>query len=198
MKINYSYLFLSILLVEAIANRVQAMDEKNHQSIKKSNLLEYLNKKKNILLDKYKVDIYLNNYFIQRMKIDIKDKSNTVKLCLFLKNLNILGLKDNYIQIGSRLGREQQYFYIQGWIKNSQISPYQSNLSLDLSIPQLGLLSNPRGYINLINWDSGSIVAFIKHIYNYYYNCFNVEDNHSSQDSAYVSLNGGINIVKLQ
>lgn len=214
MQSNYSYLFLSICIASssfsnkinaALPEKISNQDEYifdsvlfRGQSIGQTNLLERLTKKQNILPGTYKVDVYVNNHFIQRMQLEFKDTKNNVQPCFLKDNLKLVGLNENYIQLASQLNTQQACFFIQDQVKDSRVDLNFSNLRLDLSIPQNELLNVPRGYVSPSEWNSGNSIGFVNYIANFYHNSFKSLDSHLHHESAYLSLNGGLNIGKLQ
>ncbi|WP_227614481.1 fimbria/pilus outer membrane usher protein [Acinetobacter sp. 'aerobic (ED)'] len=168
------------------------------QSIDSSNLLERLNKKQNVLPGNYKVDVYLNNQFIQRIQLDFNDTEYGVKPCFSSDIIELLGLQKSYIEIASMLEAQKSCFYIQENIKDSEVNLDLSNLRLNISIPQAAILHIPRGYVNPAEWSKGESIGFINYNTNFYHNSFKTGDNNFSQESAYLSLNGGVNFGKLQ
>ncbi len=168
------------------------------QSINSSNLLSRLNKKQEILPGEYKVDVYVNSHFIQRMQLEFNETNYGVMPCFSSENIKLLGLQKNYIEMASALNAKGSCFYIQEQIKDSEVNLDFNNLRLKISIPQTALMHIPRGYVNPAEWNEGNSIAFVNYSTNFYHNSFKTGENKFSQESAYLSLNGGINFGKLQ
>ena len=65
-----------------------------------------------------------------------------------------------------------------------------SDFRLDLSIPQVALVRNPRGYVNPELWDRGVTAATL----GYNASTYQTTNNGRSSNQGYISLNAGFNI----
>ena len=65
-----------------------------------------------------------------------------------------------------------------------------SDFRLDLSIPQISLARNPRGYVNPALWDQGVVAATL----GYNASSYQTTVNGRSNNQGYVGLNAGLNI----
>lgn len=66
----------------------------------------------------------------------------------------------------------------------------QSNLRLDISVPQASLRQMPRGYVSPQYWDAGVPAAML----NYNLNSYRSSSHGISQTSTYLGLNAGLNL----
>lgn len=70
-------------------------------------------------------------------------------------------------------------------------------LKLSLTIPQSLLNIRPRGYVDPESFQTGANLSFVNYLANYYHVSYSGH-NISSMDSAWLSLNGGINLAGWQ
>ncbi|WP_288440946.1 fimbria/pilus outer membrane usher protein [uncultured Pseudomonas sp.] len=131
----------------------------------------------------YKLDIYLNGQFSESTNIELKsDTENNVKPCLTSEVLTRLGVDLNKIT---------GYDGCNAALVSKSVVDI-NHLRLNLSIPQSLLKRTPRGYVDPNDLDQGSTVAFINYLSNYYHAEYS-GDTSNKQNSAFASLNGGIN-----
>lgn len=145
----------------------------------------------------YKVDIYINNKFIENTNIRFKEISdNEVEPCFELEQLERAGVisqfkSDKETQISAC---EQLTHYV----TTSSTKFNQAQLRLDLSIPQSLIKTLPRGYVLPSQLDDGASIGFVNYYANYYHNSYAGYGQSHQQNSAYLSLNGGMNFGKWQ
>lgn len=168
------------------------------QSVNQSGLMQRLSQKQSVLAGQYKVDVYVNGHFVERMQLEFKDDSSDVQPCFQPEMLKSIGLLDSYVQTASQLSAKQQCFFLSQQVKGSQLYLDFSNLRLNLTIPQSELRYVPRGYVNPKEWNAGSSIGFINYIANYYYNSYETDVGRLNQDAAYLSVTGGVNFGKWQ
>ena len=65
-----------------------------------------------------------------------------------------------------------------------------SDFRLDVSVPQIALARNPRGYVSPELWDEGVTSATLA----YYANSYHTHSNGVGSDQTFLSLTGGINV----
>lgn len=168
------------------------------QSATQAGLMQKLGQKQTLIAGLYKVDVYVNGRFIERMQIDFKEIQQEVQPCFQPDMLKHIGLQQHYIDQAEQLIAQQQCFVMLSQVKGSEVQVDFGRLRLNLSIPQQELQYLPRGYVNAAEWNAGSRIAFVNYIASYYYNATTTETSPSHQDSAYLSLNSGINLGKWQ
>lgn len=157
------------------------------QSVNQSGLMQRLSQKQSVLAGQYKVDVYVNGHFVERMQLEFKDDSSDVQPCFQPEMLKSVGLLDSYVQTASQLSAQQQCFFLSQQVKGSQLYLDFSNLRLNLTIPQSELRYVPRGYVNPKEWNAGSSIGFINYIANYYYNSYETDVTAKSGCSLFVS-----------
>ena len=141
----------------------------------------------------YKVDIFINNQFIEKANIRfIETDHNKVQPCFKLEQLeraSVLVKSSDHLDtcqtLEQAVGRGHSQFDI-------------SRLRLDLSIPQSLMKQTPRGYVPPSQLEDGETIGFINYYANYFYSDYDNYGKSFKQDSAYLSLNGGINFGKWQ
>lgn len=167
-------------------------------------MIERFNHADQVEAGRYKVDIYINGRFFERSNIkfekDEKNKQGAVA-CLnadLIERAGILGDMDYRQQHkeNARVQSAQCLTLVQ--VATGSVSSFDfSNLRLDLTVPQSLMKNLPRGYVNPSELDVGTSIGFINYMGNYYYTESRLGD-HLNNESAFLSLNGGINIGKWQ
>ena len=167
------------------------------QSAHNTALLERLSQKETVLPDLYKVDVYVNRQFIQRMELDfIEREHQKVEPCFDLEMLQKLGIAEQtLININAQA---QKCIFLSVYIPSSRIDFDFKRLRLDISLPQSEMRNLPRGYVSPTEWDAGNRIGFVNYAGNYYHTSYQYSGHSQEQSAAYVSLNGGINIGKWQ
>lgn len=150
-------------------------------------LIDKLNNGDTIISGDYKLDIYLNNQFITNRLINFKDQKGSAQPCFTLDFISKLKIKSTNLSSG----HTQSCYFLNELITSAYTKVNLSSLRLDITIPQADLVNTPAGYIPLKDLDSGSSIAFINYLANYYH----VDNSRSNnQDSTYVFFNGGVNL----
>lgn len=154
-----------------------------------------LSKGDEITAGTYKVDLYINNQFIENTSIQFKEtESNSVQPCFELNQLKRASILIDENDTHSN----NSCSFLEQRVDNSSSHFDLSRLRLDLSIPQTLMKQVPRGYIAPSQLDDGTSIGFINYYANYYHNSYDGFGHSYQQDSSYLSLNGGINIGKWQ
>ncbi len=137
----------------------------------------------------YKVDLYVNNHFIENTNIRfIEDQDRSVQPCFQLEQLNRASILTSSSEIQDACGTLEQ-------LVGSGSSQFDhARLRLDLSIPNSLMKQTPRGYVAPSQLESGSSIGFINYYANYYHNNYDSLGQSYKQDSTYLSLNGGMNV----
>ncbi|USA47467.1 fimbrial biogenesis outer membrane usher protein [Acinetobacter sp. C26M] len=161
----------------------------------------------------YKVDVYVNNRFIERRTIEFKPNetsSQGITPCLttdFLDNAGVLGdvayRQQQEKTRESMLSKKQEQnpsCLILDEIAPSSTAYFDfSLLRLNLTIPQSLMRNIPRGYVKPTELSSGESIGFINYTGNYYYSDIkNSQYSNTRQDSSFLNLNGGVNWGKWQ
>lgn len=154
-----------------------------------------LSKGDEITAGTYKVDLYINNQFIDNTSIQfIEAENNSVQPCFELNQLKRASVLIEEKESDST----NACIFLNQRINNSSSNFDLSRLRLDLSIPQSQMKQVPRGYVAPSQLDEGTSIGFINYYANYYRNKYDGFGQSYQKDSSYLSLNGGINIGKWQ
>ena len=149
----------------------------------------------------YRVDIYLNNDFItshdvefqaqKALKTGLPSSSDDTGLtaCLSAKVLGDLGI-DLSIPEDKKQPAEGKCIDIATLIEGAKASFDFGKQRLDLSVPQVALKNNARGYIPPEKWDQGINALLL----NYNLNGSNRKDSSGDSSSNFLGLNGGANL----
>lgn len=153
--------------------------------------------KNSIAAGSYKVDVYVNTYFIDALDIDfVTQEDGSVSLCLQPEVFKSTGIKFTP-ETATHAKTGKGCFLFSQVVKGGSVDMNMAQLRLNLSVPQTGMNIVPRGYVNPEDLDAGSSVGFVNYISNYYHVSYS-GNNSTDQDSAWVSLNGGLNFGKWQ
>lgn len=156
----------------------------------------------------YRVDVYINNSFIAARDIEFKsakdasdiDKTTAVKgnvstgdtsLTPFLtiKELEAIGVNVKAIPVLKDLPVDK-VVGVEKSIPGAKATFDFENLRLDLSIPQINMKNNARGYIPPDQWDEGINALLLN--YNFTGNESSISGNRESD--KFLSLQSGINL----
>ncbi|ENU92834.1 hypothetical protein F971_01821 [Acinetobacter vivianii] len=177
------------------------------------NMIERFNEAEKVEAGTYKVDLYVNNRFIERRAIEFKPlKENTqgVEPCFMpdlLENAGIVGSWDYRQQQEQRKKNvsagtqetDQECLSLKAVAPESTVYFDFSLLRLNLTIPQSLMKNMPRGYVKPSELNAGESIGFINYTGNYYYtNTKNIYGKHLDRDSGFLNLSGGINLGKWQ
>ncbi|MFU0886400.1 fimbria/pilus outer membrane usher protein [Kluyvera sichuanensis] len=156
--------------------------------------LTRLTKKNTILPGQYKMDLYINGRFAEQLNVDFTEQADgAVKPCIKPEMLAVIGLK----QFDELKNEKGTCPLIEQLAKGSSATLDVSRLRLDFNIPQVLLNKIPRGYVNPAELDTGASLGFANYVANYYHVSYSGNDI-DDRESAWLSLNGGINLGSWQ
>lgn len=144
----------------------------------------------------YRADVYVNDGWRGRRDVLMKEGADRrVRPCFSIAMLEQLGVDFARINDGRQdqweNGKDQCYA-IDDVVKGSAANFNSGDLRLDVSIPQLYLRANARGYVDPKYWDSGlPFAGFVN--YNamaYHYNT----GVGGANNQYYLGVNGGLNV----
>ncbi len=159
--------------------------------------LEQFTRKDSIAAGIYKVDVYVNTKFIDSLSVDfVNNADNSVALCLQPEVFKSAGIKFDP-QASAHAKTDKGCFLFSQAVKGGSVDMNMAQLRLNLSVPQTSMSNDARGYVNPDDLDVGSAMGFVNYISNYYHVSYSGE-NTNDQDSAWLSLNGGLNLGKWQ
>ncbi len=142
----------------------------------------------------YKLDVYVNQSFIGNYPIAFVADNNEVLPCISTDLIRDIGFKE-ISEINN--GSEKRCYFISTVSPQAKSKTDLSIFKLSIVVPQALLKTRPRGYVNPDNYDTGVNIGFANYITNYYHVSYS-DNNINNQDSAWLSLNGGLNIATWQ
>lgn len=150
-----------------------------------------------ILPGEYNLDIYINGTWYGKRQIEFKETADnsTAFTCFTAKQLLEYGVKAQVIKDQFQLASDNCQV-LSTWIEGAFYKFDSSRLRLDLSIPQVSMQQNARGYIDPSVWDRGINAAFASYNANAY-KTFNSEKG-ADRTNAFLSLNAGANLASWQ
>lgn len=152
--------------------------------------LSRFNKTNSIEPGRYQVDLYLNDHFIRHLEMTFVQVNGETSACYIPDTLMAAGVKKEAL---SQPVMHGDCLDLNATLPGSSSHLDFSQLRLNLSVAQKWVSVLPRGYVDPRNLDSGSSIGFL----NYNANQYHVDALNGSRqrrvDSAYVSLNGGVN-----
>ncbi len=147
-----------------------------------------------VLPGEYRADMVINGKLVMRQDIRINagpDGSNPV-VCVnrgLLERVGVDMLKLSAHAIAS-LESGVTCLDIGQLIKGATASFSPSSQQLDISIPQIVLRRDARGYVSPELWDRGVTAGMVSYTFNANHN----RTDYGSDDSAYLGLNAGLNL----
>ncbi|HIE0995333.1 TPA: fimbria/pilus outer membrane usher protein [Pseudomonas aeruginosa] len=146
----------------------------------------------------YKVDVFLNGRFVDRAEVKFAaDKDGVVQPCLSLALLGKAAVSSPSLDSSVEGLAGRDCIVMENTIAGSSSKLDLARLRLDLSIPQSLLKKVPRGYVDPAELDAGATIGFLNYIANYYHVSYS-GGYASTQDSSYLSINGGLNLGEWQ
>jgi outer membrane usher protein len=142
----------------------------------------------------YQTEVYLNNAWSGNTSVRFFAPSATASAVpcvdvhlLELLNLHPTGLSEKTLSL---LKDPMACVDIDALIPQATLYFNLPKLRLDVSVPQAYLSLMPRGYVSPEYWDAGVPAAMLNYTFNGYHNTSEGQD----QSSAYLGLNGGVNL----
>lgn len=139
----------------------------------------------------YRVDVYVNDQYaftrdINFVESDKAQDATGLLPCLDLKTLQGFGV--NTAQYEGLSDPNQQCIDFSSIIEGANSQFQFDKLKLDISLPQVALLNQVRGYISPDQWDNGINGLFLN------YNLSGYNNSKTDSDSAFLRLDNGLNI----
>ena len=144
----------------------------------------------------YTIDLYVNGDWVAHAdaRFDVPPGGDSAMACFDRALIERIGLDKTAL---SDVGHAEMVKVMTGGcadlarlVEGAKQSFEMSDFRLDLSIPQIALMRNPRGYVNPELWDEGVTSATL----GYYANTYHYSNHGMSSDQGYLGLNGGVNI----
>ena len=150
-----------------------------------------------ILPGEYNLDIYINGTWYGKRQIEFKasDDNTSASTCFTAKQLLEYGVKAQVVKDKIQIAQDNCQA-LDNWVEGAFYKFDTSRLRLDLSIPQVSMQQNARGYIDPSVWDRGIDAVFASYNANAY-KTFN-SDGREDRTNAFLSLNTGANLASWQ
>ncbi len=146
-----------------------------------------------VLSGDYYLDLYVNGSWKGRNELSFRAAPGQVnaQTCFTLDRLSAYGVDLSTID-GVDQALDNECRSLQGWLPGASARFDNSTMRLDLTIPQANMRRQARGYVDPAFWDPGINAGFL----GYNFNALHMENNDvgRDQDSAYLMLNGGVNL----
>lgn len=150
--------------------------------------LEKLSKNDAILPGNYKLDVYINKQFLGHFPVIVKAYAGRDLPCLsaiLIRSIRFKKLASDDVSDG-------KCYFLADLEPKATAHLSISSFRMDITIPQSLLIVKPRGWINPAEYDTGIDIGFFNYLTNYYHVSYSGQ-NVNNQDSAWLSLNGGVN-----
>ena len=143
----------------------------------------------------HRVDLYVNERWIGRHSIRFEQSSDNALIarpCFDLQAINLLGIDVEKLNESARntLASGAQCAAFDALTEGGTAKYDSSNQRLDISVPQIFLQSQARGYVSPSLWDEGITAASLQYDYNAYRT---EQSSFRPQASQYLGLRGGVN-----
>ena len=141
----------------------------------------------------YRSDIYLNEILINRRDIEIRSVAGKKEtfVCIDQTLVDQLGIiLPNPSEYSSARLNLDLCINLESLIPDSKVTFDLSELRADISVPQLYLKRNVRGYVNESEWDEGINAGFLTYAVSGSRN----EINDITSNQLYANLNWGLNL----
>lgn len=177
----------------ALAEDVQFNDVFLPQDSRSLDLTQY-QKGNPVLPGEYRADVAVNGRLVSRQDIRINAEADgsSPTICINRGLLELIGVDLRKLSPEATLSLEsgKQCLDLAQLIEGASASFSPSTQQLDLSIPQIALRRDARGYVSPELWDRGVTAGTLS---------YNVNANHNKTrtgdyDSAYMGLNTGLNV----
>jgi len=138
----------------------------------------------------YSVDVFVNEMLITRESITFRDVGGQVKPCFTRNLLAVLGVDTAKLE-ASGANLDGACLDLETLIPDATVQTDAGDLRLNLSIPQVSLLRNARGYVDPKLWQNG-VNAFTL---GYSFNASQFESEFGATSrQAYLGLEAGLNL----
>lgn len=150
-----------------------------------------------ILAGDYNLDIYINGtWYGKRLVTFVATKNDeSAYTCFTAKQLLEYGVRAEIIKERLQTNKNDCRT-LNEWLDDSFYKFDTSKLRLDVSIPQIAMQQNARGYIDPSLWDRGINAGFVSYNINTYKSFNNESDKDTT--NAFLTLNTGANIASWQ
>lgn len=142
-----------------------------------------------ILPGDYTLDVSVNNLFLGRFSVSVKTRADNALPCFSTELIQAIGFRR---PAPAKSGQTSCVFMDE--IEPRAVTHLSiSDFSMNIIVPQSLLNQKPRGWINPAEYDTGINAAFANYLVNYYHVSY-ADSELKHQDSAWLALNGGVNL----
>jgi len=141
---------------------------------------------------KYRVDIYLNDNFIETRDINFVEEGGKLMPQLSPRNLTEMGVKTDAFSVLNSFSPDALISDPGKYIPSASSSFNFGSQRLDISIPQAALTGEARDFVDPALWDQGMPALFLD--YNLSGADTRYENKEGSENNLFLSLNSGINL----
>lgn len=141
----------------------------------------------------YKLDVYVNQNFIGNYLVSYQLRGKAVQPCFSPALISDMSFKD----IKENLKNNKKCLFLDQITSSAVDKTDMPTLKLSITVPQASLNIRSRGYVNPDSFQTGTNLGFINYLANYYHVSYS-GSSISSMDSAWLSLNGGLNLAGWQ
>lgn len=139
----------------------------------------------------YRVDIYLNNNWVDMRDVSFVEANGRLSPQLTPIQLRDMGVKLAAFPLLQQLPSDKPLSDLEQYIPQADSRFDFGQQRLYLSIPQAALISEARGYVDPAEWDQGLPAALV----NYNFSGANTHHNSSgNEESYYLNLRSGANL----
>ncbi len=150
-----------------------------------------------ILPGEYSLDVYVNGTWFGKQRLVFKstpdEKSSFT--CFTPKQLLEYGIKAELIKQKAK-NSANSCLPLEQWVDEAFYNFDISSLKLEVSIPQVAMQNNARGYVDPSIWDRGINAGFTSYNASAYKTFDNVRNQENT--NAFVSINAGLNLAGWQ
>ncbi|WP_178119475.1 fimbria/pilus outer membrane usher protein [Pseudomonas sp. SCB32] len=144
----------------------------------------------------YRLDVYVNDAWIGRMPIRAvstgSGKDSTSRYCVKASQFGELGVDVTKLPPEKQQQITGDCVDFSAVVPDGKIDVDLSELTAHVSIPQLYVGRQVRGYVDPSQWDGGVTAGFL----NYDTNLYRTDSNGSNSTQKYVGLNAGMNLAE--
>ena len=150
--------------------------------------LEAMLKDRDIGPGNYVVGISINQDFFGQREIRFIRQGNDLVPCLSAAMLSEMGIK--FTLPADDTEEQAQCLDLASRVSDAKVHFNSQKLTLDISVPQISMVSDARGYVSSKEWDEGINAGFLNYQFSGSQN-----NNQYSRDTGYnLYLNGGVNL----
>lgn len=155
--------------------------------------LSHFSKKNSALPGSYRVDVFINNKLIGRRNIELKTQADgEIEPCFTEAGLKDMSINMSQLEEKNKPKPGAACFTLQSIIPEAKTDFDVSELKFDITVPQVYLQEQVRGYVDPKYWDEGTPLAgFV----NYHVNTYRTVNQGVRNTQSYLNTLAGVNVV---